>query len=76
MTKVSHLYNGESKGSLNTGFMARLQNKWYIKQKKSIINLLKFKSWGPPYYKFKKTFNQGKSTPVSLGNLHPERKTA
>lgn len=76
MTKISHLYNGEEKGSLSTGFVAGLQNTLYTKQKGSIINLLKFKNWGPPYYKFKKTFGGSKSSSFSLKSLHPEKKSA
>lgn len=77
MTKISHLYNGEAIGSFSTGFVAGLMNKWYTKQSKSIIDLLKFKNWGAPYYKFKKTFGGEKSAfPVSLGSLKPEKKEA
>lgn len=34
MTKVSHLYDGKSNGSLDTGFAASLKYKWYSQSKK------------------------------------------
>lgn len=38
---------------------------------------MKKASWGPPYYKFKKTFPDGKEEPAkTAANLAPEKKTA
>lgn len=72
MCKVSHSYDHESKGSLTSGFIASLNAKWLTKNKKSALNLVQFKSWGPPYYKMKKTFSGGSSAPKSgLGDLEP-----
>lgn len=36
--------------------MASMKAKWYTKNMKSNMKLVEFKNWGPPYYKFKKTF--------------------
>ena len=44
--------------------------------KSSVAEILKFKNWGPPYYKMKKTFEGGAATPAATGNIHPEQKTA
>ena len=76
-TTVKHLYGGKSAGSLDSGFMAGLRYKLAEKGKKGLIDLMKFKSWGPPYYKWKKTFNGGKiSTPAAPKNMQPEQKSA
>lgn len=76
-TNVSHLYDGKPVSALNTGFMSSLRYKLEDKGKKSVIDLLKFKSWGAPYYKFKKTFDSGSSTPKSTPeSLKPTQKTA
>ena len=76
-TTVSHLYDGKASGSLDSGFMAGLKYKLADKGKKSIIDLMKFKSWGPPYYKWKKTFDGSKiSTSSAPQNMQPEQKTA
>lgn len=74
---IAHTYDGKSACTLDTGFMSGLRYKMAEKSKKSIMNLLKFKSWGPPYYKFKKTFDSGDSSSKSiLGALQPDRKSA
>ena len=41
-------------------------------------NIMKFKNWGPPYYKWKKTFTGGESAPAASGEsaLTPEKKSA
>lgn len=74
---VSHLYDGKPVGSLDSGFMAGLRYKLADKGKKSIIDLMKFKSWGPPYYKWKKTFNGSKISASSAPqSMQPDQKTA
>lgn len=76
-TTVAHTYDGKSAASLDSGFMAGLRYTLADKGKKGIINLLKFKSWGPPYYKFKKTFESGKdATSAAPENLQPSQKSA
>jgi hypothetical protein len=41
-------------------------------------NILKFKNWGPPNYKFKKSFTGGEGVPAAsvASELAPEKKTA
>lgn len=44
---------------------------------KEMISLLQFKSWGPPYHKFKKTFDApAEPAPVAPAALAPEKKVA
>jgi sulfide:quinone oxidoreductase len=74
---VSHLYGGVEQSFETSGFSTGLRYKIHTKfGKADQANILKFKSWGPPYYKFKKTFEGGASGQVSSGALHPEQKTA
>ena len=74
---VSHFYDGKPDGALDTGFMGGLRYKMADHGKKDIINLLKFKSWGPPYHKWKKTFDGGDSKAASTpANMQPAKKTA
>ena len=74
---VSHFYDGKPDGSLDSGFMAGLRYKLADKSKKGIIDLLKFKSWGPPYYKMKKSFEGGKTESNNAPeNMQPTQKTA
>lgn len=72
---LSHLYNGVAQDSLSDGFMAGLRYRLASFNKKGVMNLLKFKNWGPPYYKFKKTFNDPAPTAAPAQNLHPDKKT-
>lgn len=76
VVKLSHTYGGTPNDSLDTSFMASLRYKLAAKGKKDVMNLLKFKSWGPPYYKFKKTFSGATDAPKAATQLHPEKKTA
>ena len=55
LANFNQTYNGGD--NLNSGFMAGLRFKKYnLFGKKEVMNICKFKNWGPPYYKFKKTF--------------------
>lgn len=74
--KISHFYDGKPDDSLNTGLVANLRYQMVKGAPKSIPKLLEFKSWGPPYYKFKKTFNGAGDAPKSAVDLHPEKKSA
>lgn len=76
MVTLSHFYGGKPNDSLDTGFLSSLRYKWAKKNKESISGLVNFKNWGPPYYKFKKTFNDSGSAPKSAVELHPEKKSA
>lgn len=73
---LSHYYGGKPNDSLDTSFMASLRYKWAAKNKKGVMDLLKFKSWGAPYYKFKKTFDGAGEAPKTAIDLHPEKKSA
>lgn len=73
---VSHSYNGVEESFDTSSTTAALKYKIHTKLgKSSIADILKFKSWGPPYYKWKKTFEAGTATHAQV-NIHPERKTA
>jgi len=76
IAKLSHFYNGAPNDSLDDGFLSGLKYTWASKNKKSIINLLKFKNWGAPYYKFKKTFPDTPSQTQPATGLHPDKKSA
>ena len=74
LASFKHSYNGVDLGGLHTGFAASLQYKkfnWF--RKKEVINICKFKNWGPPRYKFKKTFsNSGSAASNSVSSsLYP-----
>lgn len=73
-TNSAHIYDGRLVGSLSDGFLASLKHTLAVKQKKALENILKFKNWGPPYYKFKKTFNGSNAPAKTLGDLTPEKK--
>ena len=75
---VTHQYDGKEVSFDTSSLMTSLRYKKYVKfDKKDLTNLYKFKNWGPPYYKTKKTFADGGSSGSnSAVNLHPEKKTA
>lgn len=74
---VSHLYNGVEQSFDTSSFTTSLRYKVHAQfGKHEVPNILKFKNWGPPYYKFKKTFEGGASTPASTDSLHPAQKNA
>lgn len=76
VVKLSHLYGGKPNDSLSTGFMASLKYKLAKMHIKDYAKLLAFKNWGPPYYKWKKTFSGAGDAPKSAVELHPEKKQA
>jgi sulfide:quinone oxidoreductase len=86
ITYVVHLYD-QKPGPLNLldkngGIISRLRYYyWGRSQKKEFLNYYLFKTWGPPYHKFKKTFkelpaekeaalnpNSAKFTPIKKGS--------
>lgn len=76
---VEHKYNGEAVSFSTDGLASSLRHKLYsLTGKHSHENILKFKNWGPPNYKWKKSFNGGESVPAATNNtdLAPEKKTA
>ena len=70
---VGHDYDGSSRGALDTGLAANLRyRKFNLFGKKELMNICKFKNWGPPYYKFKKTFADAPASSASSSStLHP-----
>lgn len=74
---VSHLYNGVEQSFDTSSFTTGLRYTLHTKLgKHEVPNILKFKNWGPPYYKLKKTFEAAASIPTVTGDLHPNQKTA
>lgn len=63
---VSHLYDGVEQSFDTSSFSTSLRYK--IHQKSLVPNILKKKSWGPPYYYLKKTFEGAKS--AQIGRAH------
>lgn len=76
---VSHLYNGVEASFDTSSIGTALKYKKYTMfDKKDLANLYHFKNWGPPYYKFKKSFGDTGSSAKSVsksGDLHPQKKT-
>lgn len=75
---VAHEYNGAEVSFDTSSLMTSLRYKKYTMfDKKDLANLYKFKNWGPPYYKTKKTYGES-SNPVSqvASKLQPTQKTA
>ena len=60
---VAHGYNGTEISFDTSGFTTSLRYKKYtMLDKKDLANLYKFKNWGPPYYKWKKSFGDAGSS--------------
>lgn len=78
LSSIAHKYDGVSDGGMESGFSAGLRyKKFNMLEKKQVVNISKFKNWGPPYYKWKKTFSETGSTSVkSAESLHPDKKAA
>lgn len=74
---VSHLYNGVEQSFDTSSFTSSLRYKIHTKfGKHEQPNILKFKNWGPPYYKMMKKFEEGAFARISSSALHPKQKTA
>ena len=78
LSSIAHKYDGVSDGGMESGFSASLRSKKFnMLEKKQVVNISKFKNWGPPYYKWKKSFEGGDSASSSSSSqLQPEKKTA
>ena len=75
IANVEHKYGGEEVSFATDGFSSKLRATLHSKH--GAENILKFKNWGPPYYKLKKTFEGGDSSLASVASkLTPEKKTA
>jgi sulfide:quinone oxidoreductase len=66
IVNLEHKYGGEEVSFSTDGVSSSLRHSLYTATgKKGHENILKFKNWGPPYYKFKKTFESANEVPVS-----------
>ena len=78
IANIEHKYDGKEISFSTDGFSSALRFSLYnMKGKHNTENIYKFKNWGPPYYKWKKTFQGGETAPASAPvDLAPEKKTA
>lgn len=79
IANVEHAYNGQEVSFSTDGLASSLRYKLYsMTGSHDHENILKFKSWGPPNYKFKKSFDGGDAAPAAQppAELVPEKKTA
>lgn len=77
LTWVSHLYGGVEESFDTSSLTASLRFKLHNKLgKSSVAEIIKFKNWGPPYYKFKKTFEGGAAAVPTTGSINVQQKTA
>lgn len=79
IANIEHKYGGQEVAYSTDGLGSSLRHTLYsMTGKHNHENILKFKNWGPPNYKFKKSFEGGESVPsVSASSaLQPEKKTA
>jgi hypothetical protein len=77
LTWVSHLYDGVEESFDTSSLTASLRFKLHAKfGKSSVAEIIKFKNWGPPYYKFKKTFEGGAAAAPTTGSINVQQKTA
>jgi hypothetical protein len=69
---------GEEVSFATDGLGTSLRYKLYSATgKHAAENVFKFKNWGPPYYKWKKSFEGGESVVAKAAEaLAPEKKTA
>lgn len=66
IANLEHKYGGEEVAFSTDGLGSSLRFSLYSKTgKHAHENVLKFKNWGPPYYKFKKNFEGGESAPAA-----------
>lgn len=79
IANIEHKYGGQEISFATDGLGSSLRFSLYsMTGKHNQENILKFKNWGPPYYKWKKTFEGGESVPSNsaASSLQPEKKTA
>jgi sulfide:quinone oxidoreductase len=79
VANVEHSYGGQEISFSTDGFSSSLQHKLYsMTGKHNHENILKFKNWGPPYYKIKKSFPASEGVPAASApsELAPEKKSA
>ena len=74
LISVEHKYGGEEVSFSTDGLSTALKFKLYGKH--GVENVCKFKNWGPPYYKWKKSFEGGEATSTTSSSLEPEKKVA
>ena len=74
---MEHSYDGKEVSFAADGVGSSLRYSLYsMTGKHNAENIMKFKNWGPPYYKWKKTFQGGESVSSGASQLQPEKKTA
>ena len=72
LVNIEHNYEGKEVAFTSDGAASALNQTLYsMFGKHGQENVLKYKNWGPPYYKFKKTFDSNNS-----GISAPEKKAA
>lgn len=78
IANIEHKYGGQEVSFSTDGFASSLRFTLYnMKGKHNAEHIYKFKNWGPPYYKWKKSFQGGDSAPASApAELTPEKRTA
>ena len=75
IASVEHKYGGEEVSFSTDALSTMLKFKLY--GSKEAENIFKFKNWGPPNYKWKKSFDSSSSSPVpAKSELEPEKKVA
>jgi sulfide:quinone oxidoreductase len=76
---IEHKYGGEEISFSTDTLSSSLRYKLYtLFGKHGHEEIVKFKSWGPPNYKFKKSFEATRDAvaPAVPASLHPDKKTA
>ena len=74
LASVEHKYEGQEVSFSTDAFNTLINSKLYGKH--GTENVFKFKNWGPPYYKIKKTFEGDGSASSGVSSLLPDKKTA
>jgi sulfide:quinone oxidoreductase len=63
IANIEHKYGGQEVSVSTDSLSSSLRYKLYsMTGKHNAEHIYKFKNWGPPYYKFKKTFEGGETT--------------
>ena len=79
LANLEHKYGGQEVAFSTDGVGSSLRHTLYsMTGKHNHENILKFKNWGPPNYKWKKSFEGGEAVPSSSApsSLQPEKKAA
>eukprot|EP00178_Gracilaria_changii_P009068 TRINITY_DN2687_c0_g1_i1.p1 TRINITY_DN2687_c0_g1~~TRINITY_DN2687_c0_g1_i1.p1 ORF type:complete len:171 (-),score=19.26 TRINITY_DN2687_c0_g1_i1:11-523(-) len=75
IANVEHKYDGEEVSFSTDAFSSKIRATLHSKH--ATENIYKFKNWGPPYFKLKKSFEGGDATAENIvSKLVPEKKKA